>query len=50
VSAEERCDFVRRSYGEDAHLICELWDDFIAAGRGNQLMQLVGTQRAGQEA
>lgn len=32
------------------HLICELWDGFIAAGRGNQLMQLVGTQRAEREA
>lgn len=41
---------VRRSSSEDARLICELWDGFTAAGRGNQLTQLVGTLRAGREA
>lgn len=32
------------------HVRATVWDDFIAAGRGNQLTQLVGTRRAGREA
>ena len=43
---------LRHSGGEDAHLICELWDGLIAAARGNQSTPLVrnATQRAGREA
>ena len=49
LSAEERCSSGAAG-GGDAHLICELWDDFIAAQWRQLNAQLVGSQRAGREA
>lgn len=49
LSAEKRCNHGAAG-GDDAQLICALWDDFIAAEWRQSKRHLVGSQRVGREA